>query len=69
MRGYKLTSSGDPALLHEAVQHLSNAVTRDPTFSLAHATLSVACATRHFEFDPAADGWKKPSFIAGVLLK
>ena len=62
MRGYKLTSSGDPALLHEAVQHLSNAVTRDPTFSLAHATLSVACATRHFEFDPGSRWLEKAEF-------
>ena len=40
MRGYRLSSSGDPAMLDEAAQHLSNAVTRDPAFSLAHAALS-----------------------------
>jgi len=39
--------------LEQASHHLVNAVTRDPAFSLAHATLSLACATRHFEFDPA----------------
>jgi DNA-binding winged helix-turn-helix (wHTH) protein/tetratricopeptide (TPR) repeat protein len=54
MRGYRLSSSGDPALLDEAAHRLSAAVTRDPAFSLAHATLSFVCATRHFEFDPAS---------------
>src|SRR5579862_3859507 len=53
MRGYRLSSSGDPAHLEEAVQRLSKAVTRDPGFSLAHATLSLACATRYFEIEPA----------------
>ena len=53
MRGYRLSASGDPSLLEQASHHLVNAVTRDPAFSLAHATLSLACATRHFEFDPA----------------
>jgi DNA-binding winged helix-turn-helix (wHTH) protein len=54
MRGYRLSSSGDAALLEEAAQRLINAVTRDPAFSLAHAALSFVCATRHFEFDPAS---------------
>ncbi|MGA8273937.1 MAG: winged helix-turn-helix domain-containing protein, partial [Candidatus Sulfotelmatobacter sp.] len=54
IRGYGLSSSGDPALVEEAIQRLSNAVTRDAGFALAHATLSLACATRHFEFDPAS---------------
>ncbi|HLJ77521.1 MAG TPA: winged helix-turn-helix domain-containing protein [Acidobacteriaceae bacterium] len=53
VRGYRLSSSGDPAQLGEAVQRLSNAVARDPRFSLAHATLSLACATRYFEVEPA----------------
>lgn len=53
MRGYRLSASGDPTLLEQASHHLVNAVTRDPAFSLAHATLSLACATRHFEFDTA----------------
>ncbi len=53
MRGYRLSSSGDPALLHEAAQRLSAAVARDPGFSLAHATLSLVYASRHFELDPA----------------
>src|SRR5712672_2452436 len=62
MRGYRLSSSGDPAMLDEAAQRLSNAVTRDPAFSLAHATLSVVCATRHFELDPASAWLEKAEF-------
>src|SRR5580692_4831087 len=62
MRGYKLSSSGNPAMLDEAARHLSNAVTRDPGFSLAHATLSVVCATRHFELDPASAWLEKAEF-------
>ena len=62
MRGYRLSSSGDPALLDEAAQCLSNAITRDPGFSLAHATLSLVCATRHFEFDPANIWLEKAEF-------
>ena len=53
MRGYKLSSMGHPSTLDEAARYLSNAVARDPAFSLAHAVLSVVCATRYFEFDPA----------------
>jgi DNA-binding winged helix-turn-helix (wHTH) protein/tetratricopeptide (TPR) repeat protein len=52
MRGYRLSSLGNPALLEKSAQHLTNAVTRDPDFSLAHAVLSVVCASRHFEVDP-----------------
>jgi tetratricopeptide (TPR) repeat protein len=62
MRGYQLSSSGDAALLEKATQHLVNAVTRDPAFSLAHATLSLACTTRHFEFDPASVWLEKAEF-------
>jgi DNA-binding winged helix-turn-helix (wHTH) protein/tetratricopeptide (TPR) repeat protein len=62
MRGYKLSSSGNPAMLDEAARHLSNAVTRDPAFSLAHAALSVVCATRHFELDPASAWLEKAEF-------
>jgi DNA-binding winged helix-turn-helix (wHTH) protein/tetratricopeptide (TPR) repeat protein len=62
MRGYRLSSSGDSALLEEATQRLSTAVTRDPGFSLAHATLSFVCATRHFEFDPASMWLEKAEF-------
>jgi tetratricopeptide (TPR) repeat protein len=62
MRGYRLSSSGDSAMLDEAAQHLTNAVTRDPGFSLAHATLSLVCATRHFELDPASASLEKAEF-------
>jgi DNA-binding winged helix-turn-helix (wHTH) protein/TolB-like protein len=62
MRGYRLSSSGDPAAFDKAAQHLSNAVTRDPGFSLAHATLSLVCATRHFELDPASEWLEKAEF-------
>jgi len=53
MRGYRITASGDSSMMDQASKHLTNAVTRDPAFALAHATLSFACATRHFEFDPS----------------
>jgi DNA-binding winged helix-turn-helix (wHTH) protein/TolB-like protein len=62
MQGYRLSSSGDSARLGEATQHLVNAVTRDPAFPLAHATLSFVCATRHFEFDPARTWLEKAEF-------
>jgi DNA-binding winged helix-turn-helix (wHTH) protein/tetratricopeptide (TPR) repeat protein len=62
MRGYRISSYGEPATLDEAAQHLSNAVTRDPAFSLAHAVLSFVCATRHFEFDPGSAWLEKAEF-------
>jgi DNA-binding winged helix-turn-helix (wHTH) protein/tetratricopeptide (TPR) repeat protein len=62
MQGYRLSSSGDAALLDQAARHLSNAVTRDPEFTLAHAILSFVCATRHFEFDPASIWLEKAEF-------
>jgi DNA-binding winged helix-turn-helix (wHTH) protein/TolB-like protein len=62
MQGYRLSSGGDSAQLEEATLRLSNAVTRDPGFSLAHATLSLVCATRHFEFDPARTWLEKAEF-------
>jgi DNA-binding winged helix-turn-helix (wHTH) protein/tetratricopeptide (TPR) repeat protein len=62
VRGYRLSSSGDPAVLDEAAQRLGIAVTRDPAFSLAHAALSLVCATRHFELDPASAWLEKAEF-------
>ena len=62
MRGYRITAGGDASMMDEASQHLSNAVTRDPGFALAHATLAFACATRHFEFDPASVWLEKAEF-------
>jgi len=62
MRGYQLSASGDPATMEKAIQHLTNSVTRDPGFALAHATLSFACATRHYESDPASVWLEKAEF-------
>jgi DNA-binding winged helix-turn-helix (wHTH) protein/tetratricopeptide (TPR) repeat protein len=62
VRGYQLSSSGDAVQLEEAAQRLSNALTRDPGFSLAHATLSLVYATRHFEIDPASVWLEKAEF-------
>ncbi len=62
MRGYRLSSSGEPELLEKATHHLTTAVTRDPTFALAHATLSLASTTRHFESDPASVWLEKAEF-------
>jgi tetratricopeptide (TPR) repeat protein len=62
MRGYELSSYGDAARLEEAIHRLSNAVTRDPGFALAHAALSLACATCHFEFDPVSKWLEKAEF-------
>jgi DNA-binding winged helix-turn-helix (wHTH) protein/tetratricopeptide (TPR) repeat protein len=69
MRGYRLSSSGDHALLDEAVQRLSNAVTRDPSFALAHATLSLACATRYLEVEPSGKWWEKAEFHCARALE
>jgi hypothetical protein len=33
MRGYKLSSLGNPSMLDEAARHLNNAVARDPVFA------------------------------------
>jgi DNA-binding winged helix-turn-helix (wHTH) protein/tetratricopeptide (TPR) repeat protein len=62
MRGYRLSAAIDPRTAEEATQHLTNAVTRDPAFALAHATLSLTSATRHFEFDPARVWLEKAEF-------
>src|SRR5262245_26933618 len=62
MRGYQLSASGQPALLDEAFQHLSHSVIRDPTFSLGHAALSLVCARRYFERDPASVWLEKAEF-------
>jgi DNA-binding winged helix-turn-helix (wHTH) protein/tetratricopeptide (TPR) repeat protein len=62
MRGYRLSATGDPATMEDAMHHLTSAVTRDPVFALAHATLSLVCATRHFEYDPASVWLEKAEF-------
>jgi DNA-binding winged helix-turn-helix (wHTH) protein/tetratricopeptide (TPR) repeat protein len=62
MRGYRLSTSGDLVGMEKATDHLTNAVTRDPAFALAHAILSFMCTTRHFEFDPASTWLEKAEF-------
>jgi DNA-binding winged helix-turn-helix (wHTH) protein/tetratricopeptide (TPR) repeat protein len=62
MRGYRITACGEASMMDQASYHLANAVTRDPMFALAHATLSYACTTRHFEFDPASVWLEKAEF-------
>ena len=62
VRGYRLSSSGDPKLLEEASAHLANAVTRDSSFALAHAVLAYLCAARHFEYDPSRVWLDKAEF-------
>jgi Tfp pilus assembly protein PilF len=62
MRGYRITVTGNASMMDQASQHLTNAVTRDPNFALAHATLAFACAKRHFEFDPASIWLEKAEF-------
>lgn len=62
MRGYRLSASGDPLMMEKATHHLTNAVTRDPGFALAHSILSYACATRHFESDPASVWLERAEF-------
>jgi DNA-binding winged helix-turn-helix (wHTH) protein/tetratricopeptide (TPR) repeat protein len=62
MRGYRLSATGDPATMEMAANHLTSAVTRDPAFALAHATLSLVCTTRHFEYDPASVWLEKAEF-------
>jgi DNA-binding winged helix-turn-helix (wHTH) protein/tetratricopeptide (TPR) repeat protein len=69
MRGYRCSSSGDPAQLNDAIERLGNAVTRDPAFALAHATLSRAGATRYFEFDPASTWLDKAEFHCSRALE
>ena len=69
VHGYRLSSCGDSARLEEAVQRLNTAVTRDPGFSLAHATLSLACATRYFEVEPANRWLEMAEFHCGRALE
>jgi TolB-like protein/Tfp pilus assembly protein PilF len=52
MAGLRESSSDQPETLESAIQHLSNAVERDPEFALAHAWLSFVSMNMHFGFDP-----------------
>jgi serine/threonine protein kinase/tetratricopeptide (TPR) repeat protein len=49
--GLRESYSDRPETLRSAIQHLSNAVQRDPEFALAHATLSYVCMNMHFTVD------------------
>jgi DNA-binding winged helix-turn-helix (wHTH) protein/Flp pilus assembly protein TadD len=69
MRGYRLSSSGNPGKFDDAAKHLDKAVTLDPTFALAHATLSVVCATCHFEVDPSSVWSEKAEFHCRKALE
>jgi DNA-binding winged helix-turn-helix (wHTH) protein/tetratricopeptide (TPR) repeat protein len=69
MRGYKLSGSGNPADVARAGQHLSAAVSRDPNFALAHATLSFVCAVQHFESDPTSALLEKAEFHTARALE
>jgi DNA-binding winged helix-turn-helix (wHTH) protein/tetratricopeptide (TPR) repeat protein len=62
MRGYRLSATGDPATMEQSISYLTNAVTRDPSFALAHATLSFACTTLHYQYDPASMWLEKAEF-------
>ena len=52
MTGLRESVSGVEEMLRSAAAHLSRAVERDPTFALAHATLSFVSMDMHFHFDP-----------------
>ena len=69
MRGYRITASGDASTMDKASHHLTNAVTRDPAFALAHATLSFACTTAISNSTRPACGWRRPNSTAGELSK
>ncbi|HUQ90516.1 MAG TPA: protein kinase [Bryobacteraceae bacterium] len=51
-----------PATLKSAVQHLSEAVERDPDFALAHATLSHVSMILDFEFEPQHEWLEKAEY-------
>jgi DNA-binding winged helix-turn-helix (wHTH) protein/tetratricopeptide (TPR) repeat protein len=68
MRGYRLSATADASMMDKASEHLANAVTRDPAFALAHATLSLTYTTRHFEIDPASVWLEKAEFHCGRAL-
>ena len=62
MRGYRLSASGESAMVEKSSHHLTNAVTRDPNFALAHAVLSYVATVRHFESDPSSSWLEKAEF-------
>jgi len=62
MRGYRLSASGDSAMVEKSSHHLMNAVMRDPNFALAHAVSSYVATVRHFESDPSSTWLEKAEF-------
>lgn len=52
MAGLRESASDRQEQLRIAAEHLSTAVARDPSFALAHATLSFVAMNIHFQFDP-----------------
>jgi DNA-binding winged helix-turn-helix (wHTH) protein/Tfp pilus assembly protein PilF len=62
IQGYQRSYTGDPQLLEEGARHLLNAVSRDPSFALAHAVLSLVCTKLHFEIDPSRSWLDKGEF-------
>jgi len=62
MQGFRRSASGELKSLEESAEHLTNAVTRDPSFALAHAVLSYVCAVLHFEFAPSWTWLEKAEF-------
>jgi len=49
--GLRVSSSDQPEQLRLAAEYLSHAVERDPSFALAHATLSLVSMNMHLEFE------------------
>ena len=64
VRGYRLSSSGDPALFEEAVQRLSKALTRDPGFLSLTRLSPLPARLAILRPNRPTNGWKWLSFIA-----
>jgi len=69
IQGYRHSSTADLKVLEEAARHLMNAVTRDSTFALAHATLAFVCIKLHFEIDPSRKWLEKAEFHSQRALE
>jgi len=68
MRGYRLSASGDPVMMEKSHPSPDERCDARPCFCPRHATLSFACTTRHFEFDPASVWLEKAESTASVRL-
>lgn len=69
VHGYRLSSSSDPALLEEAAQHLSTAVTRDPGFSSPMPRSHSSVHLDILKSTQRASGSKRQSFTAVARWK